>query len=148
MRPLIVGTILGVCFYAISLQWPAGGNVQQQNAPPDARNDQAHDVIRHDLLVLFEGEVPKQGQVVIQLYRDAESFENGKIPLDECFLKLEVSDEVLWQFRGVIEGEYAVRAFHDANENWQLDLEQDGSKRRMDLLFKYAEFKKDRSFFR
>ena len=126
MRPrsLVIGTFLAVCFWGISLLWEGAGNAQRQNqADEQHANDQNEDRVEvFDVLVVFDGEISKQGQMVIQLFRGKDSFDNGERPLDECFLKLEISDEVLWQFRGLPRGEYAIVAYQDVNENWKHDF--------------------------
>lgn len=124
IRPLIIGSVLAVCFWGVSMLWKGAG-AQNGGGLRDGGVVESND-FTYDVLVLFEGEIQKKGQLVIQLYRDAESFSQRKMPFDECLLRLDISDETLWQFRGLPKGEYAIAVFHDVNENSKLDRAEEG----------------------
>lgn len=120
IRPLIIGTLLAVVFTVGSFFW-AGAN---PGGPPIDPQD-ASGKPRHDLLISFSGNIEKKGQLVIQLYDDPESFAIRQIPFEESFLKVDLSDEYLWEFKDIPEGSYAVAVFHDKNENWRFDRDQE-----------------------
>ncbi|MEE2642033.1 MAG: DUF2141 domain-containing protein [Planctomycetota bacterium] len=111
-RSLITGTLLAGGFVGFSLLWR--GNVVLEDGGQD-------NLPTHSLLVTFSDNLPREGQLVIQLYDDARDFLKRREPLDECFLRLDISDEIIWEFSDLPAGSYVVAAFHDRNENWAFD---------------------------
>lgn len=122
LGPLVTGTLLAICFFVGSFFWVGANQIPPQNQRGNQRGVEPDSKERPDLLVTFRGPPPKTGQLIIQLYADEDSFVRRLQPFDECFLKLELSDAVLWEFKDVPAGVYAVVAVHDQNENGHLDV--------------------------
>lgn len=72
------------------------------------------------LAVRVGGFDSRTGEVALALYDSAESFGARRDPVATARLPIE-SDAVIWRVSGLVPGQYAVAAYHDADADGELD---------------------------
>lgn len=72
-----------------------------------------------DILVELVGVEVSDGELVVALYADAGSFDDGGEPVRSG--RLEPGEEVVWEVAEVAFGWYAVKAYHDLDGDGELD---------------------------
>jgi uncharacterized protein (DUF2141 family) len=75
---------------------------------------------RGSLTVVVPGLASNDGKVIIALFNSAEDFEKEGDIVSSAFVEPE-DQRAVWTFGDLPFGEYALRLFHDANDNEKLD---------------------------
>ncbi|MEC9092230.1 MAG: DUF2141 domain-containing protein [Planctomycetota bacterium] len=132
-KPLITGSLLAFGFLITSPFWPGKATNSdrkplQQSAestghPPASENQ------FHDLQVTFGQSLPMQGKLIVQLYRDAKSFQTRTHPFQERWVQLGDANRPFCEFKSLAEGNYAVAVFLDQNANGKWDSQRQGQQR-------------------
>lgn len=93
--------------------WSDDGRV----AAPRASDEELRD--EGDLEVTLSGVESSEGRVVVALYGSAESFDESEEPLRSA--RLAPDGELIWRLEEVPFGTYAVKAYHDVDDDGELD---------------------------
>lgn len=112
-RLLTTALVAGCCTLALATGfWPGEGTLAAQEGDAEITET-------GDLEVSLSGVEGSEGVVLVALYDSAESFEESGEPVRSA--RLAPDGELIWRLEEMAFGTYAVKAYHDVDDDGELD---------------------------